>query len=125
MQCESTPVHRATYIPLASVARSDMQPVELDDAAEAELEYADDDCEGEQELDELQGVMDAQRQGAGSSSQPSGFGVERLVSTFHPPGRFQPPASAAAVGGASGPADDAASVASRVSGASGRSGGAR
>eukprot|EP00966_Prymnesium_polylepis_P105322 2439075-Prymnesium_polylepis.1 len=66
-----------------------MQPVELDDAAEAELEYADEeDLEGEQELDELQSAMDTQQGADSSPQQASGFVVERLVSTFHPPGRF-------------------------------------
>eukprot|EP00966_Prymnesium_polylepis_P091336 2114039-Prymnesium_polylepis.1 len=66
-----------------------MQPVELDDAAEAELDYAEeDDLEGEAELDQLQGIMNAQQGADSSPQQPSGFVVERLVSTFHPPGRF-------------------------------------
>jgi hypothetical protein len=116
-------LHRAVYVPLAAVAGAHMQPVELDDAAEAELEYADEeDLEGEQELDELQSAMDTQQGADSSPQQASGFVVERLVSTFHPPGRFTVPAPAAQ---ATAQADDSASVASRVSGASGRSGGAR
>ena len=76
MQGASTHLHRAVYVPLAAVAGAHMQPVELDDAAEAELEYADEeDLEGEQELDELQSAMDTQLGADSSPQQASGFGV--------------------------------------------------